>query len=414
MSTTTFTNIGHLYGILDKGISHLKGREMSTVNHLEKAYLQIRQGKIIDFGLMEEFKISEGEVIDLDGKSIIPGFCDSHTHIVFAENREGEWLQRHQGASYEEIANAGGGILNSALKLQKMSEEELYESAAQRLEEVIGLGTTAIEIKSGYGLTLESELKMLRVIKRLKDNYPLLIKSTFLGAHAIPQMYKEDRKAYIEEIIEQMLPQVVQEGLADYCDVFCDKGFFTVEETDLILKAAAKLGLKAKIHANELANSGGVQVGIKNRAISVDHLEQIGPAEIETLLSSSTLPTALPSCSFFLGIPYAPCRKMIDQGLPVVLASDFNPGSSPSGNMQFVATLASFRMGLMPEEVLNACTINGAHAMELSSVTGSITRGKRADFLICRPMRSLSLLPYKFGSNIVESTYIAGTKQRFE
>ena len=414
MSITTFTNIGYLYGILDAEISHLKGKTMAHVDRIEDAFLSIKDGSILDFGPMANYSPSAEEVIDLNGKSIMPGFCDSHTHIVFAENREGEWFQRHQGASYEEIANAGGGILNSAIKLQQLSEDALYESAAARLEEVIGLGTTAIEIKSGYGLTLESEIKMLRVIKRLKENYSISIKATFLGAHAIPQSYKENRAAYIDEIIEQMLPQVVAEDLADYCDVFCDKGFFTVEETDQILKAAAKLGLKAKIHANELANSGGVQVGIANGAISVDHLEQIGQAEIDALLESTTLPTALPSCSFFLGIPYAPCRKMIDSGLPIVLATDYNPGSSPSGNMQFVATLASFRMGLLPEEVFNACTINGAHAMELSHKTGSITRGKRADFLVCKQMRSLSLLPYKFGSNIVEATYIQGVKQNFE
>ncbi len=409
--TTLYTGIGSLIGCLPPSVSRLAGRAMSTVDILQDAYLVVTDGIISDYGQGSGPTDTASQIIDLKGQTAMPGFCDSHTHIVFADWRSGEWSQRQQGKTYEEIAAAGGGILNSALRLQATDEVQLYDGAAKRLEEVISLGTTAIEIKSGYGLTFDSEVKMLRVIQRLKANYDIHIKATFLGAHAIPTDYKGRRADYIRLVTDEMLPYIADHGLADYIDVFCDEGFFTVEETTTILEAGATYGLKAKIHANELANSGGVQVGIANGAISVDHLEESGPAEIAALAASTTLPTALPTVSFFLGIPYAPARDMIDAGLPLVLATDYNPGSSPSGNLQFVNTLACYKMGLTPEEAFNATTINGAAAIELADVTGSITVGKSADFVVTDYMQDLSLLPYRYAGNIVQDTYIKGKKQ---
>lgn len=383
---------------------------MAQVPQLHDAYLWIENDRIAAFGPMSECPERADEVLDATGRLVLPSWCDSHTHIVFAATREEEFVDRIRGLSYEEIAARGGGILNSARKLQVASEDELFEGAWGRLEEVIGMGTGAIEVKSGYGLTLESELKMLRVVRRLKEKSPIPIKASFLGAHAIPAEYKSRREEYISLVINEMLPRVAGEGLADYCDVFCDKGFFTPEETDQILKAGWKWGLKPKIHANELGLTGGVQVGVANQAISVDHLEYTSSVEIEVLKNSNTLPTLLPGCAFFLGIPFAPAREMMDAGLPVVLASDFNPGSCPSGNMPFVVSLACAKMRMLPEEALNAATLNGARAMELEADFGSIAVGKIANVFITRPMLSLAGLPYAFGSNVVETVVLGGKR----
>lgn len=407
-------NIKCLYGITSEPHSFKKGEAQSFVQSQKDAYLIITDGFIADYGEMKDFPmLPSHEIIDAAGRYVMPTWVDSHTHIVFAESREHEYVMRLKGKTYEEIAAAGGGILNSAEKLADKSEDELYQSAAKRLEEVIGFGTGAIEIKSGYGLSFDSEVKILRVIKRLKENYDLPIKSTFLGAHAIPKSYQANRQEYIDLVVNEMLPAVVKENLADYCDVFCDEGFFTVEETDHILKAAAKLGLKAKIHANELANSGGVQVGIANDAISVDHLEMIQDQEIKDLLESNTIPAVLPSVSYFLGIPYAPARKMIDAGLGVVIASDYNPGSSPSGNIPFLMSLACNRMKLLPEEAFNAATINAAHALELEQEVGSIAVGKRGNVIITKEISSFDMIPYAFGSNLVEKTLLNGKATTF-
>jgi imidazolonepropionase len=388
----------------------VKGADMASVPILHDAYLLIEQDRIAAFGPMSECPERADEVIDATGRLVLPAWCDSHTHIVFAATREEEFVDRIRGLSYEEIAARGGGILNSARKLQLASEEELFEGAWGRLQEVISLGTGAIEIKSGYGLTLESELKMLRVVRRLKEKSPIPIKATFLGAHAVPLEFKSNRTAYIDLIINEMLPQVAGEGLADYCDVFCDKGFFTPDETDQILKAGWKWGLKPKIHANELGLTGGVQVGVANQAISVDHLEYTSDVEIEVLKNSETLPTLLPGCAFFLGIPFGPARAMIDAGLPVVLASDYNPGSCPSGNMPFVVSLACAKMKMLPEEAINAATLNGARAMELEADYGTLAVGKIANLFITRPMLSLAGLPYAFGSKVVEAVVLAGKR----
>lgn len=389
----------------------VRGAEMAHIPQLHDAFLLLENGRIAAFGPMSECPERADEVLDATGRLVLPSWCDSHTHIVFAATREEEFVDRIRGLSYEEIAERGGGILNSARKLQAATEDELFEGAWGRLQEVIGMGTGAIEVKSGYGLTLESELKMLRVIRRLKEQSPIPVKASFLGAHAVPTEYKNRREDYITLIINEMLPQVAGEGLADYCDVFCDKGFFTPAETDLILKAGWKWGLKPKIHANELGLTGGVQVGVANQAISVDHLEYTSAAEIEVLKNSDTLPTLLPGCAFFLGIPFAPAREMMDAGLPVVLASDYNPGSCPSGNMPFVISLACAKMKMLPEEAVNAATLNGARAMELEHELGTIAVGKIANLFITRPMLSLAGLPYAFGSNVVEAVVINGKRR---
>lgn len=386
----------------------VKGADMAVLPAISNAFLLIENDRIASFGAMERCPERADQIVDAAGRMVFPSWCDSHTHLVFAASREEEFVDRIRGLTYEEIAQRGGGILNSARRLQQTSEDDLFESALLRLHEVIGYGTGAIEIKSGYGLTLESELKMLRVVKRLKAVSPIPIKATFLGAHAVPAEYKERRNDYIDLIINDMMPKVVEENLAEYCDVFCDRGFYTVAETDRILKAAARFGLKAKIHANELDYSGGVQVGVANGAISVDHLEYTGDAEIAALLECDTLPTLLPSCAFFLGIPFAPARKMIDAGLPVVLATDFNPGSSPSGRMSLVVSLACLKMNMLPEEAINAATINGARAMELEARFGSIAVGKVANVFISTPIPSLAYLPYAFGSNLVDAVILQG------
>jgi imidazolonepropionase len=375
---------------------------------INDAWLLAENGRIAAFGTMAECPGRADTMLDATGRFVFPSWCDSHTHIVFAATREEEFVDRIRGLSYEEIARRGGGILNSARKMQAATEDDLLAGARERLQEVISMGTGAIEIKSGYGLTPESELKMLRVIRRLRDESPIPVKATFLGAHAVPLEYKDRRNDYISLIINEMLPEVAGEGLADYCDVFCDKGFFTPEETDKILKSAATYGLKAKIHANELGITGGVQVGVANGALSVDHLEYTGREEIEALRNSNTIPVLLPNCAFFLGIPYPDARGMIDAGLQVALASDFNPGSAPSGNMPFVVSLACIRMKMMPEEAINAATIVGARAMELEKEMGTLAVGKRANLWISRPMNTLAVLPYHFGSNLVEKVILNG------
>lgn len=391
------------------------GADMKELPLMMDAWLAIDDGYIADFGPMAEWPgildWTDLEVIDATDKFVFPAWCDPHTHIVFDGSREGEFVDRINGLTYEEIAKRGGGILNSAKRLQNASEDSLTEQALGRLNEMMCLGTGAVEIKSGYGLSLESELKMLRVIKKLKSLSPLAIKSTFLGAHAIPMEYKEKRERYIELIVGEMLPAVAEEQLADYCDVFCDRGFFTVEETDIILQKASDLGLKAKIHANELDYSGGIQVGVKNKAISVDHLECTGDEEIAALLASDTMPTLLPSTAFFLGMENPPARKMIDAGLPVALASDYNPGSSPSGNMNFVVSLACIKLKMTPEEAINAATINAAYAMELNHHLGSIALGKKANLFITNEIPSYGYIPYSFGKDRIETVIINGEIQ---
>jgi imidazolonepropionase len=411
-------NIKSLYGITDPATNKKSGSQMSELSSIEDAWLYAKDGIIQAFGKMHDEvygsvtsllqKESDITKINADKQFLLPSFVDSHTHLVFAKTREEEFIMRIKGKSYEEIAAAGGGILNSAAKLQQMSEDELFDAALQRLHEIIGCGTGAIEIKSGYGLTVADEIKMLRVINRLKQVSPIPIKATFLGAHAIPAEFKNNREAYINLIIKEMLPIVAQEKLADYCDVFCDQGFFTVAETDLILKAASAFGLKAKIHGNELGYTGGVQVAVQNNALSVDHLEYTGDDEINCLKNSQTMPVGLPNCSFFLGIPYAPARKIIDAGLPFCLASDYNPGSSPNGRMGFVISLACTQMKLTPEEALNAATINGAFAIELSKTHGSIAIGKVANFLLTKPIPSLAFIPYNFGSDCFDTIIVNG------
>lgn len=408
MSSLLIRNIKTLVSAETRPRPLVRGAEMSDLPLLHEAFLLIENERVAAFGPMEKCPARADEVLDATGRMVFPSWCDSHTHIVFAASREEEFVDKIRGMSYEEIARRGGGILNSARKLGQMSEDALFEGAWGRLCEVIGYGTGAIEIKSGYGLTVESELKMLRVVRRLREASPVPIRATFLGAHAVPADYRDRREEYLNLLIDKMLPLVAGEGLADYCDVFCDRGFFTPDETDRILKAAWQHGLKPKIHANELGITGGVQVGVANRAISVDHLEHIGEAEIEALQSGQTLPTLLPQCSFFLGIPYAPARRLIEAGLPVVLASDYNPGSTPSGRMPFVVSLACIQMKMLPEEAIQAATINGARAMELEADYGSLAVGKVANLFVTKPIPSLAFLPYAFGSDVVETVVLRG------
>lgn len=408
MTITLIKNIKQLLQVRENTTKPINGLAMNELPVIENAWLLIKDGLIADYGKMDTCPKEATTTIDATGKVVMPTWVDCHTHIVFAASREEEFVMKIQGKSYEEIAAAGGGILNSARKLRVATEDELYESAANRLTQLIALGTGAIEIKSGYGLSLESELKMLKVIKRLKANFDIPIKANLLAAHAIPEEYKENRNAYIDLIINKILPQAVEAGLADFIDVFCEKGFFTVEETDEILQAGAKYGLRAKIHANQLSISGGVQVGVKNKAISVDHLEEIGDAEIESLQNSTTIPVALPSCSFYLGIPFAPVKKMMAADLPVAIASDYNPGSTPSGNMNFLVSLACIKMKMTPEQAINAATINAAFAMGVEKEVGSIAKGKRANLIITKAVNSYTYLPYSFGENCVERILING------
>jgi imidazolonepropionase len=384
---------------------------MKELKHLDNAWLHIQDHVIKDYGSMHHFNIANfnaTETIDANGKYVFPCWCDSHTHLVFARWREKEFVDRIHGMTYEEIAQRGGGILNSAIKLQSETESHLYISALDRMQEITRYGTGAVEIKSGYGLTVDDELKMLRVIKKLKANSPITIKATFLGAHAIPLQYKDKRSDYIKLITDEMLPRIAEEKLADYCDVFCDRGFFTPGETEIILNAGWKYGLAPKIHANELDFSGGIQAGVKCKALSVDHLECTGDEEIEALKNSSAMPTLLPSTAFFLKLKYAPARKMIDAGLPVALATDYNPGSSPSGRMAFVISLACINMGMTPEEAVNAATINSAYAMGVEKELGTITKGKKANVFITKPVSSLEYLPYAFGTDWIEKVIING------
>ncbi len=407
--TTLITNIKELLQIRDASVKKVSGAEMAILPSLKNAYLLIENDLISDFGAMENCpKITANKTIDATGKVVLPTWCDSHTHIVYAGNREQEFVDRINGFTYEEIANSGGGILNSAQKLNETSEDEIYNQSKVRLEEIMQLGTGAVEIKSGYGLTVEGELKMLRVIKKLSENYPIKIKATFLGAHAFPIEYKEDHSAYIDLIINEMLPKIAAENLAQYIDVFCETGYFSLEETERILDAGKQYGLIPKIHVNQFNAIGGIVVGVKNKALTVDHLEIVTDEDIEILKIAQTMPVALPSCSYFLSIPYTPARKMLDAGLPLALATDFNPGSTPSGNMNFVVATACIKMKMTPEEAINAATINGAYAMGISDSHGSITVGKIANVIITKPITTYYQLPYAFGSNLIETVLLEG------
>ena len=409
--TTLFINIKELIQVRDKSVEKVSGKDMSILPTIKNAFMMIENEIIINFGPMEKLGNTKADsIIDVTGRLILPTWCDSHTHLVFADTREEEFVDRINGLSYEQIAQRGGGILNSATKLQNKPEEELYNDAAKRLEELIKSGTGSIEIKSGYGLTLESELKMLRVIKKLKENFPLPIKATFLGAHAIPNLFKEKREAYIKLIIDEMLPVIATQKLADFIDVFCEKGYYTPEETDQILKAGIKYGLVPKIHVNQFNSIGGIKVGIENNALSLDHLEVLTNEDLAHLKDSDTIPVSLPSCSFFLGIPYTNARKIMEANVPLALASDYNPGSTPSGNMNFVVSLACIKMKMTPEEAINAATINGAYALNLSHKVGSISKGKLANFIITKPIKSYSYIPYSFTNNCIENIFLKGVK----
>ncbi|MBE8726551.1 imidazolonepropionase [Flavobacterium hungaricum] len=407
--TTLITNIQELLQVRETSIAKVSGAEMAELPTIKNAFLFLKDGLIEDFGSMENLpKINADKIIDATGKVVLPSWCDSHTHIVYAGNREQEFVDRINGLSYEEIASRGGGILNSAKKLNDSTEEEIYEQSKIRLEEVMRLGTGAVEIKSGYGLTVDGELKILRVIKKLAENYPITIKATFLGAHAFPLHYKENKAGYLDEIINEMLPEIAKNNLADYVDVFCESGYFSVEETEKIMEAGLAFDLKPKIHVNQFNSIGGIQAGVKFNALSVDHLEIMTAEDIEALKNSETMPVALPSCSYFLSIPYTPAREMIQAGLPIALATDFNPGSTPSGNMNFVVATACIKMKMTPEEAINAATINGAYAMGLSETHGSITKGKKANIILTKPVSSYYQIPYAFGSNLIDTVFIEG------
>lgn len=432
---TIIKNIGKIVGIVPGGMLMKAGREMDEAASIDNGYIVIEDGLIAGFGSMENcpagssaFPGSAVEdsstvavcsapangdmghdvVIDARGGWVMPAFCDSHTHMVYAGCRDGEYRDKIAGLSYEEIARRGGGILNSADLLHETSEEELYRQSMERVHEIMGMGTGAVEIKSGYGLRTEDELKMLRVIRRIKETSPLTVRATFLGAHAVGREYVGRQEEYVRLVCDEMLPAVAAEGLADYVDVFCDKGFFTVEQTAMILGKAAEYGLRPKIHANELEVSGGVQVGVEHRALSVDHLERTGEKEIEALRGSGTMPTMLPGCSFFLGLPYGNAKGYVEAGLPLALASDYNPGSSPSGDMRFVMSLGCIRMRLTPEQAFNACTLNSAYAMGVSDVLGSITEGKKANLIITRPLPSLAFITYGHHTPFISKVLIEG------
>lgn len=410
-------NIKKLVQVEDNPKKWVAGADMAKLGSIENAFLLIDENKIVDFGEMSNVDMNTIEQfdflaeIDATGKMVFPSYCDSHTHLVYSGSREIEYIDKIKGLSYEEIAQKGGGILNSAKRLHEASEEELYEQAYTRIQEIISQGTGAVEIKSGYGLNPADELKMLRVIKKLQDTTPITIKATLLGAHALPVEYKERQDEFVDLVINEMIPIVAAEGLADYIDVFCDKGFFTVEQTDRILMAGIKHGLRPKIHANELDYSGGVQVGVKYNALSVDHLEYVGDAEIEALKNSETMPTILPGAAFFLNLVYAPARKMIDAGLPVAVSSDFNPGSSPSGNMKLMSSFACVNHKMTIEEVINATTINTAYAMDLSETHGSIARGKIANVFITTEIPTIEFIPYAYGSDLIDTVILNGEIQ---
>ena len=405
-----FINIKELIQVRETPIAFLSGKEMNVLPTLKNAFLLVKKGLIADFGLMENCPDIEIKTIDATGKMILPSWCDSHTHIVYAGNREGEFVARIQGRSYKEIADNGGGILNSAKRLQTTSDEDLYQQSKMRLEEIIQLGTGAVEIKSGYGLTKDAELKMLRVIKKLKEKYPLQIKATFLGAHAVPTAYKDNKSGYIQLLIADILPAIEKENLADFIDVFCETGYFSVADTQQILEAGKKHGLVGKIHVNQFTAIGGIQVGIENNVLSVDHLEEMRTEDIDALKNTKTMPVALPSCSYFLSIPYTPARKMIDAGLPLALATDYNPGSAPSGNMNFAVATACIKMKMTPEEAINAATINGAYAMGLQDKVGSISKGKFANLILTKAINSYHFIPYSFGNHAIEKVFLKGER----
>ncbi|MDG1715604.1 imidazolonepropionase [Lacinutrix sp.] len=407
--TILIKNIKELLQIREPNILKVSGEAMKTLPTLKNAYVFIEHDIIVDFGSMENCKYNNtDEVIDAQGKIVLPTWCDSHTHIVYAGNREQEFVDRINGLSYEEIANRGGGILNSVKILENTSEEDLYQQSIVRVKNVMQLGTGALEIKSGYGLSTEAELKMLRVIQRIKKEFPIKVKATFLGAHAFPLKFKNNKKGYLDLIINEMLPKIAKENLANYIDVFCEKGYFSLEETEQILKAAKQYHLTPKIHVNQFNTFGGVALAVKHNALSVDHLEELNQDDINALKGSNTMPVALPSCSYFLSIPYTPGRQIIDAGLPLALATDYNPGSTPSGNMNFVVSTACIKMKLTPEEAINAATINGAYAMGISNQYGSITKGKKANLIITKKVPSYNYLPYAFGDNSIDKVIING------
>ena len=400
-------NIAHLFGILPAGIERLQGKEMAHVETIDDAWLSIEEGRIIDFGPMSSIPETEHfEVIDAEGGSVMPCFCDPHTHLVYAGSREQEFVDKIQGLSYAEIARRGGGILNSVDLLHWLTEQELYEQAMHRMKEIEAKGTGCVEIKSGYGLSTEDELKILRVIRRISQASRVKVVSTFLGAHAVSRAYKGRQSDYVRLVIDEMIPAVGKEGLADYIDVFCDEGFFTPEETARILEAGARYSMRPKIHADELAASGGVRVAVNHQALSVDHLESMPDEEIDLLLGSATMPTCLPGTSFFLNMPYAPARRMINRGLGIALASDYNPGSTPSGDMKFVMSLGCIKLRLLPEEAFNAVTINAAYAMGLSHDYGSITIGKKAHLILTHPIPSLAFIPYSYTTPIIRKVLL--------
>ena len=402
-------NIKELIQLRENGIQKVSGSEMAILPMLKDAFLLIENDLIADFGSMNNCPtLPNAKIIDATGKVVLPTWCDSHTHLVYAGNRVQEFVDRINGLTYEEIAYRGGGILNSAQKLNETEEDEIYEQSENRLKEVMQLGTGAIEIKSGYGLTVEGEIKMLRVIKRLAENYPIKIKATFLGAHAFPKEYKENHSGYIDLIINEMLPKIAEENLADYIDAFLETGYFSVEETERIMEAGKKYGLQAKIHVNQFTAINGIAASVKHNALSVDHLEIVTDEDIEVLKNAVTMPVALPSCSYFISIPYTPARKMMAAGLPLALATDYNPGTTPSGNMNFVVATACIKMKMTPEEAINAATLNGAYAMGISATHGSITKGKKANVIITKPIHSFYQLPYEFGSNLIEKVIIDG------
>ncbi len=407
--TTLLLNIKEPLQLRTTPVLKVSGAAMKELPTLKNAYLLINDDRIADFGEMSSLPEQNADtVIDCTGKTVLPAWCDSHTHIVYAGNRVQEFADRINGLTYEEIANRGGGIVNSAKKLRETSEEQLFIEAKERLEEIMQLGTGAVEIKSGYGLSTEAELKMLRVIKKLQAGYNLPVKATFLGAHAIPPEYKNNKQGYLELIINEMLPKVAEEKLAEFVDIFCETGYFSVEDTEQLLSAAQQFGLVPKIHVNQFTAIGGVQAGVKYHALSVDHLEELREEDISALKNTGTMPVALPGCSYFLGIPYTPARRIIDVGLPLALATDYNPGSAPSGDMNFVVSAACIKMKMTPEEAINAATLNGAYAMGISDKYGSISKGKKANLIITKKIPSYHYLPYAFGSNSIERVMIHG------
>lgn len=410
---TLVKNIKELVQVETNPRLRVCGRDMAHIDTIKEAYLIVDGDRIAEFGPMSQLKEQNfDKVVDATGRMVFPSFCDSHTHMVYAGSREIEYIDKIRGLSYDEIAKRGGGILNSAKRVQDASENQLYEDAMERLEMMIGFGTGAVEIKSGYGMTTEAEMKMLRVIRRLKENSPLAIKSTLLGAHGIPMEFRGRQEKFVDLVINEMIPQAAAEGLADYIDVFCDEGFFTCEDTERMLEAGAKYGMRPKIHANEMACSGGIQVAVKYNALSCDHLEFTGDAEIECLLHSETMPTVLPGAAFFLNMQHAPVRKMMDAGLGVAMSSDYNPGSSPSGNMQLILSMACVNYRMLPEEAINATTINSGYAMGVSDQLGSIAVGKKANFYITKPIPTYEYMPYAYGENKVQWAFLNGVQVR--